>query len=228
MLKKIFKLTKRLVLIFFVGSIFIVILYRWGPVYITPLMIIRSVEHIFSGEFPRMNKIWVPIEKISPNMYRAVMASEDQSFVYHNGFDFKAMQKAYKYNKRGKKIRGGSTISQQTAKNVFLVPWRSYVRKAFEAYFTFLIELFWSKERIMEVYLNVIETGDGIYGVEMAARRCFNKSAKKLTAYEAATIAASLPNPRKFKCNQKSKFITNRRNFILKYINQMPKNLNDY
>lgn len=225
MLKIFFKWIKRIIIFFFVGSILIVLIYRFIPVHITPLMIIRSGEHILSGEFPRIHKKWMPLDEISPNMFRAVMAGEDQNFINHNGFDFKAMEKAYKYNKRGKKIRGGSTISQQTAKNVFLVPWRSYVRKVLEAYFTLLIEIFWTKERIMEVYLNVIETGDGIYGVEMAAQRCFKKSAKKLNAYEAATIAATLPNPRKFKCNKSSNYINKRKSFILKYISHMPKTL---
>jgi len=200
-----------------------VILYRFIPIYITPLMVIRSVEQIFDGELPTIHKRWVPIEEISTNMSRAVMAGEDQNFMNHYGFDFKAMKRAFEYNKKGKKIRGGSTISQQTAKNVFLWPGRSYIRKAFEAYFTGLIELFWPKERIMEVYLNVIETGDGYYGVEMAAQKYYKKPAKKLGKSEAASIAACLPNPRKYKPTSSSRFVQRHKSFILKYMGHMPK-----
>lgn len=223
MLKKFFKWFKRFILFFFISSILMVIIYRFIPVYITPLMVIRSIEQIFDGELPTIHKRWVPLDEISPNMSRAVMAGEDQNFMNHYGFDFKAMKKAYEYNKKGKKIRGGSTISQQTAKNVFLWTSRSYIRKAFEAYFTVLIELFWSKERILEVYLNVIETGDGYYGVEMAAQKYYKKSAKKLTKSEAASIAACLPNPRKYKPTSSSKFVQVHKSFIMKYMGNMPK-----
>jgi monofunctional biosynthetic peptidoglycan transglycosylase len=199
-----------------------VLVYKWVPVYITPLMLIRSVEHVFSGEMPRLHKKWVPLDDISKQMPKAVMAGEDQNFMNHSGFDFKAMKRAFEYNKKGKKIRGGSTISQQTAKNVFLWPGRSYVRKAFEAYFTFLMELFWSKERIMEVYLNVIETGDGIYGVEMAAQKYYHKSAKQLSKSESASIAACLPNPIKYKPTSNSTFVNKHKSFILRYMGNMP------
>lgn len=222
MIKKFFRWLRNLVLIFVAASIFFVLLYKWVPVYITPLMLIRSVEQIFDGHFPSNKKKWVAIDKISINMIKAVQAGEDQKFLNHWGFDFDSMKKAYYYNKKGRKIRGGSTISQQTAKNVFLWPGRSYIRKIFEAYFTALIELFWSKERIMEVYLNVIETGNGIYGVEMAAQEYYHKSASKLTKYEAASIAACLPNPRKYKPTMNNGFVNKHRNFILKYMNFMP------
>ncbi len=202
-----------------------VVVYRFVPVIITPLMVIRSVEKVFDGEMPKLHKRWVPIEEISPYMIQAAMAGEDQKFTSHWGFDFNAMKKAYKYNKKGKKIRGGSTITQQTAKNVFLWPARSYVRKVLEAYFTVLIEIFWSKERIMEVYLNVIETGDGIYGVEMAAQHYFNKPAKKLTKSEATAIAACLPNPRKYNPKKPSAFVNHRKSFILRHLSNMPKKL---
>ena len=162
---RIWRLVRNLILIFFLGSVSWVLIAGFVPVWFTPLMIIRTVEAVFDGETPRNSKKWVPIEEISPNMVQAVVASEDNLFLEHNGFSFGDIQKAIKHNKNGKRIRGGSTISQQTAKNVFLWPKRSYVRKGLEAYFTVLIELFWSKERIMEVYLNVIGTGVGIYGV---------------------------------------------------------------
>ena len=223
MLRKLWKWIKQIVLIYFTSSILLVIIYRWIPVYITPLMIIRCIEKIFSGEMPCVHKKWVPLDEISKYMPQAVMAGEDQKFMSHWGFDFKAMKRAYEYNKKGKKIRGGSTISQQTAKNVFLWPGRSYIRKIFEAYFTVLIELLWPKERIMEVYLNVIETGDGIYGVEMASQIYFHKPAKKLNKSEAASIAACLPNPRLFKPNSNSKFVNRHKTFIMKYMNHMPK-----
>lgn len=199
-----------------------VVVYRFVPVFITPLMFIRTAEQIFSGESPKMNKRWVPMNEISPYMSKAVMAGEDQNFLNHSGFDFKAMKRAYEYNKRGKKIRGGSTISQQTAKNVFLWQNRSYMRKAFEAYFTLLIEFIWPKERIMEVYLNVVEMGDGIYGVEMASQKYFHKPAKKLNKSESAAIAACLPNPRKYTPVKSTAFLTVHKNFILQYMGNMP------
>lgn len=201
---------RTLVIVFFVGSIGWVLLARFVPVYLTPLMFIRSVEAVIDGEMPRNEKKWVSIDKISPNMIQAVVASEDNLFKTHYGFSFDDIGKAIKHNKKGRRLRGGSTISQQTAKNVFLWPQRSYIRKGLEAYFTVLIELIWSKERIMEVYLNVIETGDGVYGVEAASQRFFNKSAAKLTKSQAALIAASLPNPRKFKIGNPSGYMLRR------------------
>ncbi len=222
MFKKILKWIRRLFLLFIVSSVLMVIVYRFFPVYLTPLMFIRLGEQVFNGESPKMSKRWVSIKDISPSMPKAVMAGEDQNFMNHHGFDIKAMKRAYQYNQKGKKIRGGSTISQQTAKNVFLWQRRSYIRKGFEAYFTVLIELFWSKERIMEVYLNVVEMGDGIYGVEMASQKYFHKSAKKLTPNEAASIAAILPNPRKYSPLKHSAYFSRHKNFILKYMNYMP------
>ena len=143
---------------------------------------------------------WVPIEEISPNLQKAVIASEDGNFLTHNGFDFKChCKKLFENNEKGKKLKGGSTISQQTAKNVFLWQGRSYLRKGLEAYFTVLIELIWGKERIMEVYLNSIEMGDGVYGAQAASKHWYHKDAKNLSRIEAAGIAAILPNPRKFK-----------------------------
>lgn len=225
MIKRIAKWVGGIVVLFFISSILSVLIYSFAPVFITPLMLIRATEHVLEGRCPAMHKCWVPIEEISPYMVQAVIAGEDQKFTSHWGFDFESMKRAYKYNKKGKKIRGGSTISQQTAKNVYLWPSRSYVRKAFEAYFTLLIELFWSKERIMEVYLNVIETGDGLYGVEMAAQKYFKKSAKKLTRSEAAAIAACLPNPRKYTPISNSRFVQKRKSFILRYMGHMPARL---
>ncbi|MEO7174486.1 MAG: monofunctional biosynthetic peptidoglycan transglycosylase, partial [Saprospiraceae bacterium] len=162
----------RIVVGFFALSILSTIVFRFLPIPITPLMIYRSLGQVFHGEPIKMKKDWVPLEKISRNLQLAVICSEDQNFAEHAGFDWKAIDKAMSENekrvKRGKTIRGASTISQQCAKNVFLTPNRTWIRKIFEVYFTVLIETLWSKERILEVYLNVIEMGKGIYGSEAA------------------------------------------------------------
>lgn len=204
------------IIIFFITSIFSVILFRWIPIPITPLMIIRSVEQIAHGEKAVLSHQWVSLDKISNNLAKAVIVSEDQKFIEHFGFDFEAIEKAYVGNQKGKKIKGGSTITQQTAKNVFLWPQRSYIRKGFELYFTFLIEVFWSKQRILEVYLNSIEMGNGVYGAEAAAQHWFRKPAAKLTKYEAASIAAILPNPRKYKAKGSSNYVERRKNWIIR------------
>ena len=178
---------------FFGSTILAVVAYRFVPVYATPLMFIRTAEQLKSGEGITWHHHWVSLDKMSPHMPVAVMASEDQRFLLHHGFDYDAIQKAAKRNMQGGKRKlGASTISQQTAKNVFLWPGRSWVRKGLEAYFTALIELMWSKQRIMEVYLNSIEMGDGIYGVDAVAEYHFNKEAADLTRADCALIAATL------------------------------------
>ena len=179
------------------------------PVYITPLMITRSIEND-----DEMQHKWVPIEEISENMALAVVSSEDNLFMSHSGFDFDQIQKAIEEAEKTGRQRGASTISQQTAKNVFLWNGRSWVRKGLEAYFTVLIELIWSKERIMEVYLNSIEMGPGIYGAEAVAQAHFSKSASKLTRREAALIAATLPNPLKYSSKNPSKYMRKRQRQI--------------
>jgi monofunctional biosynthetic peptidoglycan transglycosylase len=160
---------------------------------------------------------WVPLEDISPSLSTAVMASEDAHFLEHNGFDYKAIEHAAMRNMKHPEKRklGASTISQQTAKNVFLWPGRSWVRKGFEVYFTMLIELVWSKERIMEVYLNSIEMGDGIYGADAVAEWHFGTTADKLTKAQCALIAATLPNPRRFNSARPSAYMLKRQNRIL-------------
>lgn len=175
---RIVRIVRNLIIFFFLGSISWVVIARFVPVFVTPLMIIRSVESLIKGELPKNSKDWVSINKISHNMVQAVVASEDNLFLEHHGFSIQDIQKAIKHNQKGKRIRGGSTISQQTAKNVFLWPQRSYLRKGLEAYFTVLIEFVWPKERIMEVYLNVIEMGNGIYGVQAASVSYFNKKCR--------------------------------------------------
>ena len=160
-------------------------------------MIIRCAQQVSHGEKLRLKHHWVPLDSMSIYMPVAVMASEDQRFLTHNGFDFIEINKTLEERRSGKRFRGGSTISQQTAKNVFLWPKASWVRKGLETYFTILIEFIWGKERIMEVYLNIIEFGDGIYGCEAAAQHYFGHSASKLTRHEAAQLAVTLPSPLK-------------------------------
>lgn len=187
-----------------------VLLLKWVPVMVTPLMISRSIEYRNDDSF-RTHKKWRSYDNISPEMAKAVIASEDNLFAGHNGFDWKEMKKAIDEHKnKGKKLRGASTISQQTAKNVFLFPSRSFIRKAFEAYFTVLIEWIWGKERILEVYLNVAEMGKGIYGAEAAAQAFFGKSASELTRYESSLITACLPNPLERHADRPSQYVTRR------------------
>jgi len=206
----------KVMLWFFGLSILSVIVFKWVPVPFTPLMITRAIDQKIDGKEMTCSHDWEPIENISINLQKAVIASEDGNFLKHSGFDFTAMQKAFKNNNRGKKLKGGSTISQQTAKNVFLWQGRSYVRKGLEAYFTVLIELIWGKERIMEVYLNSIEMGEGVYGAEAAAKYWYKTDAKSLTKRQAAGIAAILPNPRKFKASNSSSYIEKRKSKIVK------------
>ena len=213
-MKKHFKSFLKIVLMLFCFSIFTVIFYRFIPIYYTPLMIIRSFDKDYS-----INHQWVPLTEISKYMPRSVVRAEDANFYVHFGFDFEAIKKAQEYNKTHKKKKGASTISQQTAKNVFLWPARSYIRKGLEAYFTILIEIFWSKDRIMEAYLNVIELGPGVYGVEAASKKFFKKPAKKLNLSEAALLASVLPNPIKFKVDRPSAYISRRQKRIMGRMN---------
>ena len=223
MFKKITRILFK-ILIWFVGiSLFLVVVFKFAPVPFTPLMVSRAVENKLAVKEMICNHDWVPIENISKNLQKAVIASEDGTFLIHHGFDFTAMQKALKNNQKGRKIKGGSTISQQTAKNVFLWQGRSYIRKGFEAYFTVLIELIWGKERIMEVYLNSIEMGDGIYGAQAATQYWYRKDASNLTAREAAGIAAILPNPRKYKATNSTVYINKRKDKIVRVMRYIGK-----
>jgi monofunctional biosynthetic peptidoglycan transglycosylase len=216
-MKKFFRFLLKLILGLFLFSIFMIVIYKWIPVPFTPLMAIRYFEN--TAEDIRHN--WVPKEEISNNLKLAVIASEDQNFPNHNGFDYEAIKKAMEENKKGRRVRGASTISQQTAKNVFLWPQRSWFRKGLEVYFTFWIELLWSKERILEVYLNSIEMGKGIYGAEAAAQAWFGKSAENLSAYEAAAIAAILPNPRQYSARPASSYIQGRQGWIVRQMRNL-------
>lgn len=221
-IKKIFRFLFKIALWFFIISIGLTIFYRFVPVPVTPLMVIRLWEQAWDEKKEvRLYKDWVSIDNISKHMPQAVYAAEDQKFLEHNGFDWKAMEEAWEKNKKGKRIKGASTISQQTAKNVFLWPSRNLVRKGLEAYFTLLIEMIWSKERIMEVYLNVIEMGPGIYGIEAASQTFYNKPASKLTRQQAAMIAAVLPNPIRWSPAKPTGYIRGRQSWILRQMNNL-------
>lgn len=221
-MKKLYQILRWTVALFFISSILTTLAYRWLPVPITPLMVIRCFQHIGDGEAPRLRHKWVPLEEMSKYMPVAVIASEDQKFMSHSGFDTEAIGQAIRERSEGGRRRGGSTISQQTAKNVFLWPESSWVRKGFEVYFTFLIETLWSKERILEVYLNSIEMGDGIYGAEAVAQRHFGCSAAELTRSECALIAATLPNPRKYSSAKPGPYMRKRQAWIQRQMKHIP------
>jgi monofunctional biosynthetic peptidoglycan transglycosylase len=225
-LKSIQKWLRGIVIFFFASTILAVVAYRWLPVSVTPLMVIRCMQQVGHGEKIRLRHHWVPLDSISKYMPVAVMASEDQLFMEHHGFDFNAIEQAVKERQAGKRQRGGSTISQQTAKNVFLWPRQSWLRKGLETYFTALIELCWSKQRIMEVYLNSIEMGDGIYGAEAVAQLHFRCKAADLTRANCALIAATLPNPLRYDSANPSAYMLKRQTWIMrqmKHIELMPK-----
>ena len=217
-MKLVKKTLKWIVVAFFASTILSVILYRFVPVVLTPMMVLRCVQQLKEGRDLKLSHHWVPLERISVDMPAAVMAGEDARFLDHHGFDFDAIVSAAERNHKHPEKRklGASTISQQTAKNVFLWPGRSWLRKGFEVYFTGLIELFWSKQRIMEVYLNSIEMGDGIYGADAVAEQHFNTTAKDLTRAQCALIAATLPNPRRFNSAKPSKYMLKRQKRILR------------
>ena len=212
---------------FFASTILSVVALRWVPVWFTPLMFIRLVQQSSDDKPLTLHHHWVPLEEIAPSLSTAVMASEDARFLEHHGFDYKAIEKAAMRNiKHPEKTRhGASTISQQTAKNVFLWPGRSWLRKGLEVYFTTLIELCWSKQRIMEVYLNSIEMGEGIYGADAVAEYHFNTTAKDLTRAQCALIAVSLPNPRRMNSASPSSYMLRRQQRILremKFVKPLP------
>ncbi len=212
---KTIRIIRNILIVLFAGSILMVIAYRYIPVYFTPLMAIRYIEQIKDGKSKGIKHEWKDIDNISRNLVMAVIASEDNRFMTHNGFDIEQIKLARAEAAAGKRVRGASTISQQTAKNVFLWPGKTYFRKGLEAYFTLLIEFVWGKERIMEVYLNSIEMGNGIFGAEAVAKSHFKKNAGKLTKGEAALIAASLPNPRRFNSGKPSPYMYKRQKQIV-------------
>ena len=220
-MKKVSRWLRNILIFFFTSTILSVVILKYIPVYVTPLMLIRAVEQTIDGETPTINHEWIPLEKISHNLPQAVMASEDNLFLKHSGFDLEQIQKAQIEAQEGKRQRGASTISQQTARNVFLWQKRSWLRKGLEAYFTFLIEKIWGKERIMEVYLNSIEMGKGIYGAKAVARLNFNTTPDKLTKAQSAYIAVSLPNPLHRDSGHPSAKMKRMQKTILKRMNQI-------
>ncbi|TWR27839.1 monofunctional biosynthetic peptidoglycan transglycosylase [Mucilaginibacter achroorhodeus] len=212
----------KLVFILFVGSsLFFVILYRFVNPPVTWLMIQRGFERKGRGLEWKVDKKWVDFDQIADPMKRAAVAAEDQTFLENHGFDFHAIEKAIEKNSKSKKLIGGSTITQQTAKNVFLWPGRSFVRKGLEAWFTVLIEAFWGKKRIMEVYLNVIEMGDGIYGVDAASQSYFHKPASQLTKRQAAAIAVIFPSPLRWSATNPTRYLKHRQYLILKNMRRL-------
>jgi len=222
-LRKVLKFIRFTIFFFFISTIATTILFRFIRPPFTPLQLIRVAEQWSDGKNARMERDWEPLSNISPNMVQAVVASEDNNFMTHYGIDFEAVKKARELNKKRKRLIGASTISQQTAKNVFLWPDRTWLRKGLEVYFTGLIEIFWGKRRIMEVYLNVIEMGDGIYGVEMAAQHYFHKPASQLSKSEAALIAAVLPNPRRWSPAAPTSYIQRKQQRIMAAMNRIGK-----
>ena len=223
MLQWLLRWVRNILIFFFVSTLIMVVALKYVPVYLTPLMISRCVEQAMDGDFPTLKHEWVPLSEMSHNAPQAVMASEDNLFLQHNGFDFEQIYRARIEAMKGKRERGASTITQQTAKNVFLWHGHSWIRKGLEAYFTVLIEFIWGKERIMEVYLNSIETGNGIYGIEAVAQLHFGKSAKDLSKREAALIAATLPNPRERNSAQPTPYLLKRRGQIIDLMGKIDK-----
>lgn len=229
MLKFIKKLLRRIVVAFLASTILSVVALRFIPVWFTPLMFIRCYEQARDGRELKMSHHWVPLSRMSADMPVAVIASEDGRFYSHHGFDFKAIESAARRNitEKGKNKLGGSTITQQTAKNVFLWPGRSWLRKGLEAYFTMLIELTWTKERILEVYLNSIEMGEGIYGAEAVAQEHFRIPAEQLTESQCALIAATLPNPRRFSSLNPSSYVKKRQRQIVREMRYVRTHMKD-
>ena len=222
-IRKIVVWIRNLILVLFVFSLLMVVLYRYVPIHYTPLMAMRAYEQKKADKPTKRIHQWVSLDDISQQLVQAVVASQDNLFLEHNGFDIQQIKIARKEAKDGKRQRGASTISQQTAKNVFLWPGHSYMRKGLEAYFTVLIEWVWGKERIMEVYLNSIEMGDGIYGAEAIATEHFNKRAYQLSKSDAALIAASLPNPLRYNSAQPSAYVLKRQAAIMSLMDKIRK-----
>ncbi len=218
---RIFKWILKFAIIFFVSTVLLVFAMRWINPVTSSIMIQRQISTLFDGEFELIKYHWVDYDDVSKYMPIAIVAAEDQNFPKHFGFDFKQIEKALKQNKRGKRIRGASTITQQVAKNLFLWEGKSFVRKGIEAYFTLLIELLWDKQRILEVHMNIAEMGNNIFGVGTASLAYFKKPPYKLTISQAALLAAILPNPNKYSAVKPSGYIRGRQNWIIKQINSL-------
>lgn len=212
---------------FLPGLVLVIFVLRFVPPPTSAFMLVRHAERLFGSGGPAVMYSWTPIRTIPPHMALAVVAAEDQNFPRHFGFDVDAIARAVEHNEKSKRIRGGSTITQQVAKNLFLWSGRSYVRKALEAGLTVLIEILWSKERILEVYLNIAEFGDGTYGVGAAARRFWGKTPDRIGRYEAAILASVLPNPRRLLAQRPSPYVLQRANWVQNQMRQLgPEYLN--
>jgi monofunctional glycosyltransferase len=221
-LQRLFRLFLKIAAWFVGLSLFFVLFFKWVPVPVTPLMLIRCVQQKSAGKPVVLKHHWVSMKKIAPFLQLSVVCSEDQNFMNHHGFDFQAIEKAVDESKDGnKRMRGASTISQQTAKNVFLWPQRSWVRKGLEVWFTELIELIWGKKRILEVYLNSIEMGNGIYGAEATSKEYFGVNASGLSKYQAAALTAILPNPLKYNARNPGPYVQGRIDWIIGQMSQV-------
>jgi len=214
-LPRLWRFLKRLLLILFISQFVYIIILKW----MDPPITITQLGSLLTGH--GLKRDYVDKKQMSLNAKLAVIASEDQLFPDHNGFDFKSIEKAMKHNQKSKSLRGASTISQQVAKNVFLWQGRSWIRKGLEVYFTFMIELVWGKKRILQVYINVAEMGEGVFGIEAAAQKYFNKPALSLSRQEAAMIAACLPNPVKYKVKPASSYVLYRSGWIMRQMNNL-------
>jgi monofunctional biosynthetic peptidoglycan transglycosylase len=217
----IFKWIFKFAIIFFVSTVLIVFTMRWINPVTSSIMVQRQITGLFDGEFELVKYHWVSYDDVSKFMPIAIVAAEDQNFPKHFGFDFKQIEKALKENKRGRRVRGASTITQQVAKNLFLWEGKSFVRKGIEAYFTLLIELLWDKQRILEVHMNIAEMGDKIFGVGTASVAYFKKPAASLNIRQAALLAAILPNPLKYSAVKPSGYVRGRQNWIVRQINSL-------
>ncbi len=204
------KTIKRIIFIVLILNVLFIV---WGR-FFNPPITLTQIGGFF--EYGKLHRDYISYDEMGSNVKKAVIASEDQKFFMHDGFDYKAIEKAMKNNEKGKKLRGGSTISQQTAKNIFLWQGRSWIRKGLEAVYTFIIEKVWSKDIILERYLNSIEMGQGVFGVEAAAQYYFRKPSKDLTVSEAAWIAAVLPNPKKYDPKNPSAYLRKKHNWIMR------------
>ncbi|MDF3982414.1 monofunctional biosynthetic peptidoglycan transglycosylase [Luteibacter sp. PPL201] len=220
-LRRMFRILALLVVGWLALSCWVVIVLRFVPPWTSAMMMERRVELLFDGENVDFRHRWVPWNEVSPHVGIAMVAGEDQKFPFHHGFDVDAIQDAIDAADEGRRLRGASTISQQVAKNLFLWNGRSFVRKGLEAWYTVLIETFWPKRRILEVYMNIVELGDGVYGVGAASDAFFHEPPSRIGAAQAARLAAVLPNPRRFHADQPSAYVQRRTAWILQQMGQL-------
>ena len=229
MIRKIWKILLKSIVVILISTSAFIVIFRFVPLPTSSFMIQNRVSNLFSEKSAKLNYEWVSYDNISNSIKLAVISSEDQKFFAHFGFDIESINKVLSENKKGKRIRGASTITQQTAKNLFLWPGKSFVRKGIEAYFTFLLEVFWSKERILEVYLNIAQFGANDFGVQAASKKYFKKNANRLTYENAAMLAAVLPNPKRYIVNSPTTYQNRRIFWIQRQMRQLGEGiLNNY